>query len=156
MQKLCVALLATVLLTACGGKKSGESKLEEGKGGIYIGGTFRLNEEEYLKSLNPINITENTGSKIVDQIYEGLVVFNQKDLAIMPCLAERWEVNENGTVFTFHLRKGVKFHDDPCFPDGKGREVTAKDFKYCLDRLCYYNPAENQGFWIFRDLVKGA
>jgi len=145
-----------LVVASCNDGKSRDDMLREGKGGIYMGGTFRCNEEEYFKSLNPINITENTGSKIVDQIYEGLVKFDQKDLTIQPCLAKSWEVNDNGTLFTFHLRNGVRFHDDPCFPGGKGRVVTARDFKYCLDRLCYYNPAENQGFWIFRDLVKGA
>lgn len=154
--KLFITAILALLLSACGGKKSQEMSLREGEGGIWLGGTFRYNEEEFFKTLSPINITEVTGSRLVDQIYEGLVAFDQKDLSIKPALAKSWEVNPEGTLFTFHLRTGVRFHDDPCFPDGKGREVTARDFKYCLDRLCYYNPAENQGFWIFRDLVKGA
>lgn len=43
-------------------------------------------------------------------------------------LAERWEVSEDGTVYTFHLRQGVQWHD------GYG-EVTAEDVKYSFDRL---------------------
>lgn len=154
--KIWIAAAATFVLTACGGEKSQEMTLREGKGGIWLGGTFRYNEEEFLKTLSPVNITEVTGSRVIDQIYEGLVMLDQADLTIKPQLAKSWDVNPEGTVYTFHLRTGIRFQDDPSFPDGKGREITAKDFKYCLDRLCYYNPAENQGFWIFRDLVKGA
>jgi oligopeptide transport system substrate-binding protein len=58
--------------------------------------------------------------------------------------------------YTFHLRDNVFFHDDDCFENNIGRKVTAHDFKYCFDRLCYNNPAENQGFWIFKDIVLGA
>jgi peptide/nickel transport system substrate-binding protein len=47
------------------------------------------------------------------------------------------------------------FHDDPCFPEGKGREVTAADFLYSFTKLCTVD-AENQMFWLFDKKVKGA
>ncbi len=130
--------------------------LQETNGGVYYGGTFKYNEDEFLKSLNPLNITEVTGHRIAEQIYDGLVAFDQENLTVKPSLAHKWEIENEGTLFTFHLREGVKFHDDECFQDGLGRTVTAQDFKYCFDRLCFYNPSENQGFWIFKDLVVGA
>ncbi len=74
----------------------------------------------------------------------------------MPALATHWDIDASKTRYIFHIRKGVFFHDDPCFENGKGREVTAQDIKFCFDRLCYHNPADNQGFWIFKDVVKGA
>ena len=77
-------------------------------------------------------------------------------MAVVPSLAYKWDIDPSGTKYTFYLRKGVLFHDDPCFKNGKGRELKAQDVKYCLDRLCYHNPADNQGFWIFKDVVKGA
>ena len=46
----------------------------------------------------------------------------------MPDIAERWDISEDGTVYTFHLRDGVKFHD--------GKPVTAADFKYSWERAC--------------------
>lgn len=155
MKKFGILLIAAILLSCSGGKPT-EFKLRPAKGGRYYGGTFRWNEEEYFKTLYPINITEVIGHRICEQIYEGLVKFDDSTLAVIPCIAKRWDISPDGKVYTFHLRDDVYFHDDPCFPDGKGRQVTAQDFKYCLDRLCYHNPADNQGFWIFSQVVKGA
>lgn len=149
-------LLIFSIFSSCKETKSVNDQLRPAKGGKYYGGTLRYNEEEFLKSLNPINITEVTGHRIAEQIYEGLIEFNQKTLEIEPKLAKSWEVNPEGTVYTFHLRTDVYFQDDACFSDGKGRKFTAQDVKYCYDRLCFSNPAENQGFWIFEDVVKGA
>ncbi|MEZ5001681.1 MAG: peptide ABC transporter substrate-binding protein [Chitinophagales bacterium] len=152
-------LMMITLLQACGG---GEATNEEqagltpGKGGVYFGGTLKLNEVEYFKTLYPLNITEVTGHRTITQIYEGLVGFVQKDLSIEPVLAESWDISEDGKTYTFHIRKGVTFHDDPCFPGGKGRAITANDFKYCFDRACYYNPANNQGYTFAIDVIKGA
>lgn len=156
MHKKLFYFFCTLVIISCGGENKREFKLREAKGGKYYGGTFRYNEEEYFKSLYPLNITEVTAHRICEQIYEGLVTFDDSTLAVVPALAEKWEIDPSGTKYTFYLRKGVTFHDDECFPGGKGREVTAKDVKYCLDRLCYHNPADNQGYWIFKDVVKGA
>ncbi len=154
-RSLCILILF-LFLVSCKNSVSNKDRLREAKGERYYGGTLRYNEEEFLKSLYPLNITEVTGHRIAEQIYEGLVRFNQKTLTIEPALAKSWEVNEEGTLYTFHLRTDVFFQDDSCFADGKGRRLTAHDIKYCFDRLCYHNPADNQGFWIFKDVVKGA
>jgi len=44
---------------------------------------------------------------------------------VVPSLAEKWEISPDGKIYTFYLRKGVKFHD--------GLPFTAKDVKYSLD-----------------------
>lgn len=131
------------------------NRLTPAKGGRFYGGIFKGNETEYFRSLFPLNVTEVGGHRITNQIYEGLVRFDQADLSVKPALAERWDTDSNGLRFTFYLRKGVKFHDDPCFADGKGREVTARDFEYCFTKLCTPD-VSNQGFWVFKDKVKGA
>ncbi|MDB4534633.1 ABC transporter substrate-binding protein, partial [Vicingaceae bacterium] len=110
---------------------------------------------EDFKSLYPLNVTMALENRIAAQIYQGLVKFNQEDLSITPSLAESWDVNEDATSYTFHLRKGVKFHDNNCFEGGEGREVKASDFKYCLDRVCS-SDASNQMYWLFKDKVIGA
>ena len=161
--KLLFSIFTTLtILTACGNDgnstQSGEkanANLTAATGGAYYGGIFRMNEEEYLRSLYPLNIGEVVGHRISNQIYEGLVTLNQETLQIEPAIAESWEANEDATQYTFKIRKGVMFHDDECFEGGKGREVTAKDVKYCLDRLCSY-ATDNKGYDFVKERIVGA
>jgi ABC-type transport system substrate-binding protein len=51
----------------------------------------------------------------MDNIFEGLVEFESGTTEIKPCLATSWETSEDGKEITFHLRKGVKFHDGTDF-----------------------------------------
>jgi len=156
MKKAIFSLLAAALLASCGGDTTTSGGLRKANGGVYYGGVFRTNEVEDFRNLYPLNITEVVSHRIANQVYEGLVKLNQNDLSVIPALAEKWEKNADATQWTFFLRKGVKYHDDPCFEGGKGREVTAKDFKYCFDLLCTSNP-ENQQFGnSFKDRVVGA
>jgi len=149
-------LAASILWAGCWGDDHKGLKERTAKGPVHYGGVFRMNEVEDFRSLFPLNIIEEPGSHVACQIYEGLVKFNQKDLTILPCLANNYEFNEDATKYTFHLRKGVMFHDDPCFPEGKGREVKAADFKWCFDKLCELSP-NNQMFAItFKNRVIGA
>lgn len=59
----------------------------------------------------------NNGTAIMINAYEGLVQYknNTPQVEIAPRLAESWEVNPTHDVYTFHLRKGVKFHDGTLF-----------------------------------------
>ncbi len=148
-------LLVALLLCSCNCNNEKNKEQRLGKGGIKYGGGFHYNENEYLKSLFPLGITETVGHHIVTQIYEGLVRFNPKDLTVAPCIAESWTLSEDGKTYTFKIRKGVFFHDDPCFKDGKGREVTAHDFIYSFNLLCSPN-VKNNGFSFVSGLIKGA
>ncbi len=155
-------ILSLLLLAACAGESTSETKggkkdkaLKEAPGGKYYGGIFTMNDTEYFRSLFPLNIGEVVGHRIGNQIYEGLVKLSQTDLSVQPAIAEKYTVSEDGKVYTFTLRKGVMFHDDPCFEGGKGREVTIKDIKYCLDRLCV-KTAENKGYEFVSDRIVGA
>ena len=58
-------------------------------------------------------------------IYEGLVMTDSKG-NIVPGLAESWDISDDGLVYTFYLRKGVKFHD--------GHELTSADVVYTFER----------------------
>ena len=64
---------------------------------------------------------------LIGAIFSGLVRID-RDLKVVPDIAERWEVSDDGTVYTFYLREDVKFHD--------GKSVTAHDFKYSWERAC--------------------
>jgi ABC-type transport system substrate-binding protein len=45
------------------------------------------------------------------------------------------QVKKTGEAWTFHIKHGLRFQDDPCFPGGKGREITASDFIYTFKRM---------------------
>jgi oligopeptide transport system substrate-binding protein len=148
-------VLIALFITSCGGEERAGKTQKNNNGDIFYGGVFRLNEVEDFRSLFPLSISDAVSFRVGNQIYEGLIKLSQKDLSILPAIAEKWIINEDATSFTFYIRKGVKFHDDAVFPEGKGREVKAQDVKFCFEMLCSDIP-ENQGFWIFRDRVVGA
>lgn len=150
-------LFSCLFFASCGGSSSGEkagTALQKLEGDKYAGGIFKMNDVEFFRSLYPHNVTEVSGHRITNQIYEGLVSFDQSDLSLVPLIAKSWTVDSNATEYVFHLRKDVFYHDDPCFKDGKGRNVKAQDFKYVFTRLCA-SEIDNQGFWVFNEKVKG-
>ena len=88
------------------------------------GGTFRRLWSD-PPTLDPHLTSDTTSAFIVVEIFSGLVSLNT-DLQLVPDIAERWEIGENGLVYTFYLRPEAKFHD--------GKPVTAQDFKWSLER----------------------
>jgi oligopeptide transport system substrate-binding protein len=156
IKKFSLCLLAASFLVSCGNDSGDKKKDRKALGPVHVGGVFRMNEVDDFKNLYPLNIQEEYSYHVASQVYEGLVKLDQKTLNVIPCLSDKYEVNEDATKFTFHIRDKVRFHDDPCFADGKGREVKAADFKWCFDKLCEYN-TNNQMFTItFKNRVVGA
>lgn len=147
MKKYLLLISVAVLAISCGPDTTGNDRVAVGKGDYQpvYGGTLRYNETDKLQTLNPIQITDAISNHVATQIYEGLVKFDPRTLEIMPGIAESWTVDEAGTTYTFKLRSDVKFHDDACFPDGKGRAVTSKDVLYSFERLCMDN-GKNENF----------
>jgi oligopeptide transport system substrate-binding protein len=158
MKKLSLILIAGAItfLCSCGGDDEIDGTAKKANGPVFYGEVLKMNEVEDFRDLYPLNVTEVTSQRITNQIYEGLVKLKQSDLKVIPALAQNWEKNADATVWTFYLRKDVKFHDDACFPEGKGRAVTAKDFKYCFDRLCQSSPTNQMYYVTFKNRVKGA
>ena len=145
------------LCFSCGGNNADNTaeSLRPADGGKYYGGIFRLNESEYIKNLFPHNITDAYSYRVASQIYEGLFKFDPESLNVQNGLIENYNIDESGTIYTFKLKMGVFFHDNPCFSDGKGREVLATDVKYCFTQLCTRS-INNQHFSIFENSLKGA
>lgn len=86
--------------------------------------TFSYPVAGSIKSLDPRRADDEESVEIIRQVFEGLVGWNKKD-QICPVLAKTWEISPGATVYTFHLRKELRFSD--------GSRVTAQAFKACLD-----------------------
>jgi oligopeptide transport system substrate-binding protein len=154
IQRVLVPLTAIAVLFACSGAPEG-TRAPKGEGGRRYGGVFNINESAEIPGLFPQTLTKLAAHRVASQIFEGLVRFDGSDLSIRPALATEWEMDATGTVYTFTLRQGVRFHDDPCFPNGEGRAVTADDVVHCFTALC--TPGEGSVLsWLFQDLVVGA
>ena len=83
---------------------------------------------------------------VTEQLYDGLVRFDDH-FNPMPSLAEYWTISDGGSRITFKLRRGVRFHN--------GRELTAADVKYSLERLVRNRPG-NTYYQYFTRKVVGA
>ena len=151
--RLIAFLCLSVLLVQCSTPEKPRDR--EGEGGKHYGGVFNANESEELRGLFPLSLVQAASHRIAAQVYEGLVRFDQADLSLRPALADSWTVDPSGTVYTFKLHQGVKFHDDTCFSEGIGREFTSKDVVHAFTALCSYSEL-NQMFWLFQDRVVGA
>ena len=95
---------------------------------------FSFNELGDVSSLDPAMSGSFENNWAVNQLYNGLVEMDA-ELNVQPCIAKSWLISDDGLTYTFNLRNDVVFHDDPQFPDGKGRNVTASDFVFSFSRL---------------------
>jgi len=92
----------------------------------------------HVASMDPIHASDVVSCNEIAKVYEGLVAYHylKRPYELVPSLAEEMPtVSADGLVYTFKIRQDVRFHDDPCFPDGQGRELTAADFVYSFKRL---------------------
>src|SRR3989304_2114352 len=90
-----------------------------------VEGELRLAGPDPL-TLDPACTSDVGSPEDIMEMFSGLVTFD-RDLNLVPDIAERYEISDDGTVYTFHLRRGVKFHDG-------SRQVTADDFKFSMER----------------------
>lgn len=79
---------------------------------------------------------DNNTQTLTQQVFDSLVEFNLETYALEPALAESWEVSEDGTVYTFHLRQGVTWHD--------GVPFTAEDVVFTYEQIIT-NPEARAG-----------
>jgi ABC-type transport system substrate-binding protein len=90
--------------------------------------------------------------------YEGLLEYNylkREPHELVPLLADGMpQVSKDGLTYTFKIKKGVKFMDNASFPEGKGRELKAKDFVYSFLRIADPH-ANSPAFWLFDGHIVG-
>lgn len=108
-------------------------------------------------SLDPVRGSSTYDNRACGFVYESLLEYEylHRPFKLKPCLLEEMpESFDNGKRFRFKLKKGIRFHDDPCFPDGKGREVIADDVFYSLKRMAD-NQNQPKGWWLLKDSIVG-
>jgi oligopeptide transport system substrate-binding protein len=117
------ALLLTLFACSGGGEKSGFSSRASDK----QSGVLRYPLPTNPTSLDPAKVQDGDTIDVVQQVFEGLVKWGE-DNSVQANLAEKWDITEGGTLYTFHLKKGVKFSN--------GRALKADDFKWSIERAC--------------------
>ena len=124
--------------TAAAAAADEETSSEELSGGVFR----RLWADP--PTLDPHLTSDTTSAGLVVEIFSGLVALNT-DLQLVPDVAESWEINEDGTVYTFHIRDDAKFHD--------GKRVTADDFKWSMQRAAHPDTASPVADTYLNDIV---
>ncbi|HEV2282450.1 MAG TPA: ABC transporter substrate-binding protein [bacterium] len=90
------------------------------------GGTLIAAQEVDPVSLDPDTNSNFSALQGYEHVYESLTMYDEKT-NVVPCLAQKWDVQNGGKTYVFHLRPNVKFHN--------GQPMTAEDVKYSIDRV---------------------
>lgn len=150
MKKILVALLSLALalsMTACQEKApaaSGQSSQSSAAEPVEKDTKIVMTVTAEIITLDPqVNAGGTSANTVRQNIFEALTrVDSEGD--IQPVLATDWEVDETNTVWTFHLRDGVKFHD--------GETLTAADVKATFDRF-KTNPESTRNYY-YENLIE--
>src|SRR5439155_4030647 len=124
-RSLLFLLVLVCMVTATSVQASAQGRREANAPAVE-GGVYRRPLGSDPATLDPGRISDIIGLSVAQQLFVGLVQFDQT-LTITPALAQFWTASRDGLTWTFRLRRGVKFHH--------GREVTADDVVYSLTRI---------------------
>lgn len=127
--RVALLLLVALLATACGGSGGGDSSssTSEPSSGEppKQGGTIRMAWSE-PEAIDPAFVETTDGWSITRLLFEPLVRYDA-DKNIVPAAADSWDVSDDRTVYTLHLRDGLTFSN--------GQPVTAEDFAFEFRRV---------------------
>ena len=115
------ALIASLLAVPALAQDAGMDPNAKNGGGIVV--TYK----DDVATLDPAIGYDWQNWSMIKSLFDGLMDYEPGTTTLRPGLAESYDISDDGKTFTFHLRKGVKFHN--------GREMTADDVKYSLDRV---------------------
>ncbi|MEQ8954760.1 MAG: peptide ABC transporter substrate-binding protein, partial [Gammaproteobacteria bacterium] len=119
-----LALSVLVLLVGCGGGSDGGlTRVEQGN----IDGMLHFGNGVEPEGLDPHIATGVSEDKIISAIFEGLINKNPYTLDIEPGVAESWEISDDGTVYTFHIRENARWSN--------GDPLTAVDVHWSWQRI---------------------
>lgn len=110
-----------------------------------------------IRGFDPAKVSDVASAKAIALVYETLlqISYLQRPYVVEPLLAEALpEISDDGLTYTFRLRRGIFFADDPCFNGRRGREVTAEDVVYSIKRLAD-RKVGSSGWWAFEGRIVG-
>jgi len=136
---IALSVMALLLFSACNSAKRNEDE-----------NVFCYNENNGITSLDPAFSRDLEIMWATNQLFDGLVEMDS-NLNIIPCIAKRWEISEDGLQYKFILRDSVFFHASQLFSDTSGRKVIASDFVYSFNRILSPKVA-SPGKWIFSNV----
>ncbi len=124
--------LVGAILAACGSSSSSSTSTSTSSAtgnpaAGKPGATIRAGIITPTSAINPVTVSDQGGQDMLAQAGEYLCLADQQ-LSLRPVLAESWRPNHNGTVWTFTLRRGVRFHN--------GQPMTADDVVYTYQLQC--------------------
>lgn len=128
-----VLSMMAVLAAGCGGKDTVQQGAPEEK-------ILRHNHGEEPDTFDPAKNTSVDGGTVAVALFEGLTTLNENHQPV-PGVAESWDISEDKTKYTFHLRKDAKWCD--------GEPVTAKDFAYAWKRALDPNTEAEYCYQLF-------
>ena len=91
------------------------------------GGDIVITYKDDVSTLDPAIGYDWQNWSMIKSLFDGLMDYKPGTTELMPDLAESYEISPDGKTFTFKLRDGVNF--------ANGREVTADDVKYSIERV---------------------
>lgn len=134
-----LTLLSTALLSTPGCGKPPEADNTVGKRVL----TFAVSEG--LDSLDPSGATAMVDFRIINALFKGLLEINPETMEVRGCVAESWDVSDDGLIYTFTLRDDVLWSN--------GDKLTAEDFWYGWFRAIL--PDEAQQYGSLFDAIEG-
>lgn len=95
---------------------------------------IKIGEIAAVESLDPLYANSNSEWRVINLLYEGLVRLDEAGNPA-PAIAQRWQVNNDSTQFTFHLKSNKRYHSSSLFDGGNGRPVKAADVRFVFQRM---------------------
>jgi len=148
--KLVPIIFLILILTSCGSDK---------KQFEFAGGSFKMALDNTPTTFIAREVNDVYSFELLSQVMEGLVSFNAEDLSLQPQIAEKWNISNDGTVFTFTIRDDVFFHDNPVFESLDDRKLTVDDVLFTFEKACKPNAEGNPSaayLFLLANQVKGA
>ncbi|MFW7380226.1 MAG: ABC transporter substrate-binding protein [Oligoflexus sp.] len=140
-------------MQACIKKKDSELKSEGGSGKKIL----QHRRTSAHRSLDPMRQFDQASNQVCSNIYDTLLTYHylKRPYQLEPLLLEKMpEKQEDGVTYLFTLKKGVRFHDNEAFPEGKGREMVADDVIYSLKRFADAN-VNNLSYVLMEGYIAG-